>query len=150
IGVEPLGHSVRTDWSVLHPVVFGALLGVAQHRVCGVDFLELLRLRLVAAGSVRMVFLRQLAVGFLDGVLVGGFRNAERLVEVFHGGVGWAELVWHLVHLGASPSARACALVLFGPQLGLAGARFAGGVGLVIPLPLGEIERIRGPLARDD
>src|SRR5262249_18000663 len=59
-------------------VVLAALVGVAEHLVRLVDFLELRLGGLVARIDVRMVLARQLPVRLLDFLFRRGLRDAER------------------------------------------------------------------------
>ena len=73
---------------VAPPVVGGALVGVAEHVVGGVDFLEAGFGVAVAAGHVGVILAGQFAVRGTN-VLVGGIAiDAEDLIEVLsHAGV---------------------------------------------------------------
>ncbi|OIQ81286.1 hypothetical protein GALL_369410 [mine drainage metagenome] len=72
----------RIDASMPVAVVGGALLRVAQRLVGQLGLLELLLAVLVTLGAVGMVFHGQLAVGLLQGVVVGIAGDAQNFVEI--------------------------------------------------------------------
>ena len=74
--------AARLGAVVAELVVLRPLLGVGQHLVGLVDLLELLLGGLVAGVHVRVVLLRQLAIGLLDGRLVRALLEAKDLVVV--------------------------------------------------------------------
>ena len=81
--ILPACRPARTGAS-LQPIVFLALLRVAEHGVRFVDLLEAFGLLLVIAGDVGVVLLRQLAIRLFDGLIVGALGDAQRLIQIFH------------------------------------------------------------------
>ena len=63
-------------------VIGGALLGVLQRVVGFVDFLELVLGLGIAGVAVRMELHGELAIGALEGGLVGPLLHAQNLVEI--------------------------------------------------------------------
>jgi len=69
-------------------IVQAALLFVGQHLVGAGDLLEFFLRRLVARIAVRVELHRLLAVGFLDLIRRGAFRDAQETVKIFGHGRG--------------------------------------------------------------
>ena len=63
-------------------VILRALVGIGQHLVGLVDFLEALLAFLIARMQVRVVGLGQFAVGFFDLVLGCAFFNTEHFIII--------------------------------------------------------------------
>jgi hypothetical protein len=82
------GIELRPEGLVPALVVLATLLGVGEDGEGLGDLLEPLLGCLVAGVHVRVVLARELAVGRLDLLVVGGARNAQDLVIVLLGGHG--------------------------------------------------------------
>src|SRR5690606_18400228 len=67
-------------------IITGALIRIAQDLIRCRGLLESLLRRLIARIAIRMILKSQLAISFLNRVLIGPTGNAEDLVEIFiHG-----------------------------------------------------------------